>query len=247
MTVPREFMEKACRLGVELDVGCGSGGFIEELTRSCTSVYVIGVDNSLESLHDARRRFTRLLVDLVQADASHLPLRGNSIGAISMSLLLHEVDSRLIRLVASEASRTLKPSGLLLVVDRVLFKPSKPSEEVVLEAEEAYHKALEYALNIRAWGLRKPIDYVRLFEDYGLAAQSLEVAYTSYTPPERFSRVYGSKTLSLASMIRDARVRSLIEELVKRVRSKGGVYGCGPGRVLVLLLVKRRGYDEGRA
>ncbi len=61
---------------VVLDVGCGSGMFFNQV--ACKAESVIGVDISRGLLHLAKERAkTCHNIFLIQADADHLPLRGN--------------------------------------------------------------------------------------------------------------------------------------------------------------------------
>ena len=58
---------------ITVDVGCGTGKLLEILSR--TSQVSLGIDFSLQMLSKARQRMTNSTLQLVRADASHLPLR----------------------------------------------------------------------------------------------------------------------------------------------------------------------------
>jgi len=92
-----------------LDLGCGTGMFVDEL--SARARFLVGVDVSLEMLNVARGRARK--VALVQADADALPFTDGSFDAVvSVTLLQNMPDpSATVR----EVARVLKPGGVAIL------------------------------------------------------------------------------------------------------------------------------------
>ncbi len=98
------------------DLGCGTGQLTATLAPFVARV--IAVDESRAMLHAARRRLDGLdNVELRLGDLGSLPLEPAELDAALLMLVLHHaVDPER---VLSEAARTLKPGGKVLVVDMV--------------------------------------------------------------------------------------------------------------------------------
>jgi ubiquinone/menaquinone biosynthesis C-methylase UbiE len=96
-----------------LDVGCGTGNFSLELAR--LGVAVTGIDISEAMLAIARRKAedAGLNMELLKADARHLPFSANSFDKIvSVSALEFAPD---LKAVLEECYRILKPGGRLVI------------------------------------------------------------------------------------------------------------------------------------
>lgn len=96
-----------------LDIGCGSGIFLPELTRHCRQLFAcdfhpeLGKTASMLAIEKLKN------VSLVRADARKLPIAPGSVDAIvCMSVLehLHDLESP-----ADEFFRVLKPGGVAIV------------------------------------------------------------------------------------------------------------------------------------
>lgn len=102
-----------------LDVGCGDGRLAEHLREGGGEV--TGVDLSAPMLRAGARRLRsqaggrgpRSRVSLVRADAAHLPVADRVVDVVAMVALLAFV--RDPAAVIREASRVLRPDGLLVV------------------------------------------------------------------------------------------------------------------------------------
>jgi ubiquinone/menaquinone biosynthesis C-methylase UbiE len=92
-----------------LDLGCGTGMFMEEL--STRAKFVVGVDTSLEMLKVAKGRSKE--VALVQADADSLPFADGSFDAVvSVTLLQNMPDPAA---TVREIARVLKLGGVAVL------------------------------------------------------------------------------------------------------------------------------------
>jgi ubiquinone/menaquinone biosynthesis C-methylase UbiE len=92
-----------------LDLGCGTGMFLKELTKR--DKLVVGVDSSVEMLNIARKRAG--VTSLVCADADHLPFLDKSFDVVVSVTLLQNVPEPIATM--KEIARVLKPNGVAIV------------------------------------------------------------------------------------------------------------------------------------
>ena len=91
-----------------LDLGCGTGYMTEVLSRN--GHRVVGTDLRPEGLFSAREISSDAF--LVQADATHLPIKDNQFdGALVLDVLEHVDD----QILSSELCRILRPGGSAIV------------------------------------------------------------------------------------------------------------------------------------
>lgn len=119
------------RLG--LDVGVGNGRHAVELAGAVDRV--IGLDVSRPLLETARRRLagTETNADLVQGEASALPLAADTVDVALSIATIHHLPSRSLRRRSlAELARVLRPGGLGLVsawsVTAERFEATSPTE-----------------------------------------------------------------------------------------------------------------------
>jgi 2-polyprenyl-3-methyl-5-hydroxy-6-metoxy-1,4-benzoquinol methylase len=102
-----------------LEVGCGSGLFLEQVARS--GVRLRGLDLSMDLLDRARQRVAGLpAVTLDCGNAQDMPYRGGSFDAVYGSSILHHVDPPA---TLREAWRVLRPGGRLAFTEPNLLNP----------------------------------------------------------------------------------------------------------------------------
>ncbi len=99
-----------------LDLGCGTGLFMEEISRGTT--HYIGVDLSRIMLGIAKIKSVEIgkaaEISLLRADASHLPFKANSVGGVvSVGMVLPHLHSYEEGLV--EVSRIMRRAGQFLI------------------------------------------------------------------------------------------------------------------------------------
>jgi SAM-dependent methyltransferase len=100
------------KTGKLLDVGCGSGIFLPELSRHCESLCACDFHPNLNRTAEMLRA-EAVSASLVPSDARALPFRSESFDAIvCMSVLehIHDLDA-----AASEFHRVLSPGGVAIV------------------------------------------------------------------------------------------------------------------------------------
>lgn len=97
-----------------LDIGCGTGAFLESLALASPRVQLTGVDLSRDMLEIARRRLGAA-ADLKQAHAETLPF-GEAVFDIEVSTNAFHFIRRPVAAL-QEISRVLKPSGRIVITD----------------------------------------------------------------------------------------------------------------------------------
>ncbi len=103
-----------------LELGCGTGFFLEEFSRFSDEVY--GVDFSIRMLEKARERSSGSF--LICADADNLPFKNQTFETVvSLTLLQNMPDPTL---TFAEISRVLKKDGK--VITSILAKKISPDE-----------------------------------------------------------------------------------------------------------------------
>ncbi|MFW9905276.1 MAG: class I SAM-dependent methyltransferase [Candidatus Thorarchaeota archaeon] len=99
-----------------LDAGCGNGQFMEIADTSWLNS--IGVDLSIEMLHQTRSKFSgrKLNPRLIHTSITNLPLRNDLFNIVTCSLVLSELDHDNVKKSLCEFFRCLKKDGILLLV-----------------------------------------------------------------------------------------------------------------------------------
>jgi SAM-dependent methyltransferase len=102
-----------------LELGCGTGLFLEHVARTGASVRAIDISPDL--LARARERVARFTsVQLDRGDAERLPYRDGSFDVVYGSSVLHHLD---VATTLSEAHRVLRPGGRIVFAEPNLLNP----------------------------------------------------------------------------------------------------------------------------
>jgi SAM-dependent methyltransferase len=100
-----------------LDVGCGTGEVVADLSADLHGRRAVGIDLVQRSRIDPR-------IDFILADARSLPLRNSSFDVTLVMTVLSSIPDEVHRgQVLREALRVTKPGGLLLVYDFLVKNP----------------------------------------------------------------------------------------------------------------------------
>ena len=97
-----------------LDIGCGTGAYLEHYQRAGCNVS--GIDQSPSMLQVARNRLGES-ADLYMGDASNMPYPDKKFDLIIFSTVLHEMPREVRAAVINESKRTLKEDGRILLID----------------------------------------------------------------------------------------------------------------------------------
>jgi ubiquinone/menaquinone biosynthesis C-methylase UbiE len=124
-----------------LDVGCGTGRFLDSVKQVWPRLSVLGVDLSEPYIHDAKRNLHRWSwTTLMVAKAESIPIADASQDAVTSIFLFHELPPKVRRAAFAEFARILKPGGRLVLVDS-LQSGDEPDYEGSLELfPQSYHE-----------------------------------------------------------------------------------------------------------
>jgi len=162
--------------GSVLDVGCGSGQFIEMLMQSLGSFESItGIDVDDIVLGEARSKFSAEIFNFIRASSQSLPFEDASFDFVSISKALHHMEDD--RQTLGEMKRVLKPGGYFLISEMIRDGLSDTQQSHLL-----YHhlrSEIDQLLGISHHNTYMRSDMLDLIDSVGLDDLSLY----DYTPP----------------------------------------------------------------
>ena len=124
-----------------IDVGCGTGRFLDFVKQAWPRLPALGLDLSEAYIRHARRhlkRWSRL--NLVVANAESIPAPDNSCDAITSIFMVHELPPAVRRTVIGEAARVLKPGGRLILMDSVQRGDEPDYDRMLENFPQHYHE-----------------------------------------------------------------------------------------------------------
>ena len=124
-----------------LDIGCGTGRFLDFVKQAWPRLPTLGLDMSEPYVRYAKRHLKRWSqLKLTVANAEALPLPDKSQDAVTSIFLFHELPPKVRYSVISECARVLKPGGRLVLVDS-LQRGDAPDYDGLLELfPQNYHE-----------------------------------------------------------------------------------------------------------
>ena len=115
-----------------LDIGCGTGRFLDFLKQAWPRLPALGLDMSEPYIRHAKRHLKRWSrINLVVGNAEVIPAPDDSLDAVTSIFLFHELPPKVRRIVFRECARVLKPGGRLVLVDS-LQRGDQPDYEGLL-------------------------------------------------------------------------------------------------------------------
>ena len=116
-----------------LDIGCGTGRFIDSVKQVWPRLPVVGFDMSEAYTRQAKHHLQRSArINLVVGNAESIPVPDASQDAVTSIFMFHELPPKVRRTVIGECARVLKPRGRLIIVDS-LQRGDQPDYEGLLE------------------------------------------------------------------------------------------------------------------
>lgn len=106
-----------------VDLACGTGDFVAELTRRTGATFALGLDLSQQMLVEAKLCMHRqsISINLAACNMSQLCIRDRSIDIVSIGYGIRNTSD--FEAVLREVARVLKPGGVLLNLD--FYKPAQ--------------------------------------------------------------------------------------------------------------------------
>lgn len=108
-----------------LDIGTGSGDFINTLKETFADAKITAVDPDKDSLATARTRFPD--IGFSEMVAENLQFNDNSFDLVSISMALHHLNK--IRKGLTEMKRVVKPGGWI-IINELISDNLNPAQEV---------------------------------------------------------------------------------------------------------------------
>ena len=116
-----------------LDVGCGTGRFIDFIKQTWPRLPTLGIDLSEAYLKEAKRRLRRYArINCVVGNGEAIPAPNQSQDAVTSIFLFHELPPDVRRTVFAEFARVLKPGGRVVIIDS-LQQGDEPDYEGLIE------------------------------------------------------------------------------------------------------------------
>jgi ubiquinone/menaquinone biosynthesis C-methylase UbiE len=124
-----------------LDVGCGTGRFLDSFKQAWPRLPALGIDLSEAYLAEAKRHLKRWCwINILVANGEALPVKNDSQDAVTSIFMLHELPPKVRRIVFREFARVLKPGGRLVIVDSLQIG-DEPDYDGMLELfPRSYHE-----------------------------------------------------------------------------------------------------------
>jgi ubiquinone/menaquinone biosynthesis C-methylase UbiE len=124
-----------------LDVGCGTGRFIDFCKQAWPRLPVLGLDMSEAYLAEAKRHLKRWCwLNVIVANGEAIPVANESQDAVTSIFMLHELPPKVRRQIFGEFARVLKPGGRLVIVDSLQLG-DEPDYDGMLELfPQNYHE-----------------------------------------------------------------------------------------------------------
>lgn len=155
-----------------IDVGCGTGRFLDFVKQVWPRLPVLGLDLSEAYVKHARRHLKgRSRIGFAVAGAEAIPAPGSSCDAVTSIFMLHELPPEVRRAVIGEAARVLKPGGRLVLVDSLQLGDVPDYDAMLERFPELYHEPY-YASYLRE-------DFAAIARAFGLMHRSDSKAFIS--------------------------------------------------------------------
>ena len=124
-----------------LDVGCGTGRFLDSFKQAWPRLPALGIDLSEAYVAEAKRHLKRWCwINLMIANGESLPVKDESQDAVTNIFMLHELPPKVRRTVFREFARVLKPGGRLVAVDSLQIGDEPDYDSMLQLFPRSYHE-----------------------------------------------------------------------------------------------------------
>lgn len=124
-----------------LDIGCGTGRFLDFVKQAWPRLPTIGLDMSEAYVREAKRHLRGWSrIDLAVGNGEAIAVRDASQDAVTSIFMFHELPPNVRRAVFREIARVLKPGGRFVLVDS-LQRGDEPDYDGLLELfPQSFHE-----------------------------------------------------------------------------------------------------------
>ena len=179
-----------------LDIGCGTGRFLDFVKQTWPRLQIVGVDMSDAYVRHANRHLRRWSrISFVVGKAEAIPLPDNSQDAITGIFLFHELPPKVRRSVVRECARVLKPGGRLILLDSLQHDDRADYQGMLELFPQSYHEPY-YASYLKQ-------NFAALAAEYGLNHVRSVTAFVSKVMA--FDKVKSSSDAALVAVGRGHR------------------------------------------
>jgi ubiquinone/menaquinone biosynthesis C-methylase UbiE len=145
-----------------LDIGCGTGRFLDFVKQTWPRLQVVGLDMSDAYVRHAKRHLRRWSrTSFVVGKGEAIPLPNSSRDAVTSIFLFHELPPKVRRHALRECARVLKPNGRLIVLDSLQGDDRADYQGLLEVFPQSYHEPY-YASYLKE-------DFATLAAEYGLS------------------------------------------------------------------------------
>lgn len=124
-----------------LDLACGTGRFLGQVLRSYPKLRANGLELSPNYADAARKAAARWpQVDIIEANAEHIPYEDESLDLLSAVFLFHELPPRIRPVIFSEIARVLKSGGAFVFADSLQFGDVEGLDSLLEYFPEGFHE-----------------------------------------------------------------------------------------------------------
>jgi ubiquinone/menaquinone biosynthesis C-methylase UbiE len=124
-----------------LDIGCGTGCFLDLVKQVWPRLPSLGLDLSEPYIRHAKRHLGRWSrINLIVGNAESIPLPDASYDAVTSIFMFHELPPGARRTIFGECARVLKPGGRLVLVDSLQRGEERDYEGLLDLFPQNYHE-----------------------------------------------------------------------------------------------------------
>jgi ubiquinone/menaquinone biosynthesis C-methylase UbiE len=123
-----------------LDVGCGTGRFLDSVKQVWPRLQITGLDMSDAYIRYAKRHLRRSRTNFIVGKAEAIPFPDNSQDAVTSTFLFHELPPKIRRVTLRECARVLKPGGRLVLLDSLQRGDQRDFEGLLELFPRSYHE-----------------------------------------------------------------------------------------------------------
>src|SRR5438876_1561252 len=124
-----------------LDVGCGTGRFLDSFKQAWPRLPALGIDLSEAYVAEAKRHLKRWCwINIAVANGEALPVKSDSQDAVTSIFMLHELPPKVRRIVFREFARVLKRRGRLVLVDSLQIGDEPDYDAMLKLFPRSYHE-----------------------------------------------------------------------------------------------------------